>query len=272
MKKQLLLVAAIATSAAALVSCNKGVVSAGKLDGAWTVTSGSIETETTTTWDDDSETTTMSYDFDGTTVEYTYDDGDETETGEMTMSMEFTFDKKTGAYTKSESTTDLEGSEYTTTYYETNDCDWFSGTGTLDVAVSTTTNTESSGIYTLTGDAGDDLEKNSQIVFQQDMWTSTTINTYTYDITSGDATDATDVYNYTWNSTTGAYECVLFETETESTYTSDGFDGEAEIWTITELKKGEMTVMYSTMSNESDPDNDWSEESTTDYNWTLTQD
>jgi len=128
--------------------------------------------------------------------------------------------------------------------------------------------TETSGIYTLTGDAGDNLDKNSQIVFQQDMQKETYSDTYTY--MSGSSTiSAASKYTYEWDGSNYSY--ILLPTAESGTQTNNGASSYAELWTVTELKKGEMQVVVMDEYESSDSSSDYSSSSSSEYNWTITQ-
>jgi hypothetical protein len=271
MKRIILTLSAFAMVGAILTSCNKGVISAKKLDGEWVLVLASSETNSTYDDGDDTYETSWTNDFDGTTMTtvYTDDEGDQT-TSSNPYSNNVTFDREAGEYTAVEVGTDDEG-EWVAVYIEDS---IFPGyypfshyVWRKDITTSTTT---TSGIYTLSGDAGEEIEKNSQIVFQvssvEDEWTA--VYTYFEDEDEDDEADMDGLYFY--DAETGEYSDD-FPSGKTGTSSTTGSNLYTDVWTVTELKKGEMVVDVLMESNNESSDSDVTTSSTTSGTMTFEQ-
>lgn len=267
--KKFRLLAATLISASMLASCSKGVVSTKKLDGEWEVTSGTITN--TSTYEDGSSVTTVE-EFDGTkskvTTTYKDEDGSTSTTTENDMSISFTFDKKTGDYTMSRVSTvfdeSYEGSYYTV---EGGDVDNAEYGGSMVAAKKRKGTYSESGLYTLTGDAGD-IEPNSQIIFQPAKTSEDFETEITYmDEESGEVLNPSTTYIQEW-SNSGTYDYDKVQTAEEGTESSVK-DGVTWLWNVIELKKGEMEVEYTNSNSFTDEDGTSKYETT--YTWNLTQ-
>lgn len=270
MKKKITIakLAAVAVVAATLItSCNK-TVTPRKLDGEWDVTAGSSSSSTSYTNDGVTTTYSSSMSYDGSVESHSQTSGGVTVTTEVEITRAYTFDKKSGEYTSNIVSTD---EEYSTSTYQVYDdaegnYDWMN-IKYVDQVTSRTSTEDASGFFTITGDAGDEIEKNSQIVFQERSRTETYDDTYTY-YNSGTETAASvsGKYMYDWN--TGNY--IPFPTSKSGSEIYSGEQSEATIWNITELKGGEMTVEYIYENNYEDTEDDYKTSSTTEGSWTLT--
>ncbi|MEZ4720948.1 MAG: hypothetical protein R2813_03620 [Flavobacteriales bacterium] len=262
--------ASLMLSTMMLASCSKGVVSTKKLDGEWEVTSGTITT--TSTYDDGSSVTTVE-EFDGTKskVTTTYKDANGTTSmsTENDMSISFTFDKKTGDYTMSRVSTIFDES-YAGSYYtvEGGDEDNAQYGGSMVAAKKRKGTYSESGLYTLTGDAGDEIEPNSQIVFQPAHTSEDFVTEISYmDEESGAALDPSTTYTQEYNNS-GNYDYSKVQTSEDGTESSVK-DGVTWLWNVVELKKGEMEVEYTNSNSFTDEDGTSKYENT--YTWKLTQ-
>jgi hypothetical protein len=272
-KKTVFALALIVAAGAALTSCKK-IVSGKKLDGAWSVTSGTISNEYKT----DDYTSKSTSTFDGsemettTTTSYTgYPTTTVINSSEITI--DYTFDKKTGEYTM----TTVSTSEYEDGYgsYYEYDANTYSYiyTGNYERTNNGTSTETEEGLFTITGNAGDDIEANSQVVFQRRSGSETYTATYTYkdDFTNAAVNTAT-FYEYVYVPATDTLEYKKLQTSAQGSRSFTGAESDSPVWTVTELKKGEMMVESIDMtdySDNDDSDNDYTSEST--INWTLTQ-
>lgn len=263
----LLIVAAVAMGS---VSSCKKLVTPKKLDGTWTLSSGEMDSENTTTYKPTGTTTTtsMSQTIDGSTVTTVTTYMGTSTTTTSTMTQEYTFDKSTNEYTSTSVETDDEYSAYNNYVYQKDASGNYNGIYVYQVIAREAT-TEASGLYTITGDAGEEIEKNSQIVFQQDMEESTYTNTYTYytDETMATTLAANTLYTYDYNTSTYV---LVTATETGTT-TSNGMSMYNLVWTISDLSKDEMTVEYTEDSDYDDSNSDYSYSSSTTGSMTLTK-
>jgi len=267
MKKSLLAIVSIASASALLVSCSMGVVSSSKLDGSWKVTAGDITNSSSYTSGSVTTTSSSSSTYNGTELSTSNTNGNVTTTVTEMLTIDLTFDKKTNEYTRTSVSTNPEYSNYTTYYYEKVGADYVY-TGSLETMIERVSTTNESGLYTITGNAGDDIEKNSQIVFQQDMYSETYSDSYMY-MSGTTEVSASGKYTYEWDGS--AYSYIALPTSETGTVTNNGTSTTAEIWTVTELKKGEMQVNYKNVNEYSDSSSDNSSTSSSEYNWTLTQ-
>jgi len=269
--KTLIAIGLVAVSGAFLTSCNKTVTS-GKVDGNWDVTSGAMNESWST--EDYSETTSST--FNGSTVSSTttIKDGNDTDTDGSTtnMTISYTFDKKTGDYTTTRVQTTNEIDMYATYYVYNDSSDTYDYEGTFErVSARTSTITEA-GLFTVTGDAGDDIEKNSQIVFHMMSMDEDFNEEYSYfDETSGDELYRVDIYEAEYNFNTGETDYNRPESSDEGAESITGSSSSSLIWTVTELDKETMTVEWSDETNYVDEkENDNNYQSSSSGSWTLT--
>ena len=173
MKKNILkITSALVLGVFALTSCK--TVSPRKLDGDWTVTSGSGSM----TYTEDGVTSSLTKSYNGTAMTTTYNG--EVDINDMTIS--YTFDKKAGTYTRTETATNTISQEvnyFTYTPASNGNPGQYNGNNYYDrkdVEVSTTVE---KGTFTITGGTGD-IEKNTQIVFLPTSSSEASTHTFSY--------------------------------------------------------------------------------------------
>jgi len=257
-------------SALMLASCNKTVTN-GKLDGAWKVTSGSSSGEHSTTSGGITTTTTIESTFDGATQETNTTSAGVTHTTESEMTINFTFDKKTGEYTVINVLTDPEYSTYYSQSYYTKDplTGIYYYEGSYDKVIARVSTTTETGYYTVSGDAGDEIEKNSQVIFQERTSEEDYEDTYSYyEAGTDNELDLDDIYF--WDSDDGDYSD-NWASGGQGTITNDGMSPYSMVWNVSELKKGSMMVNWTSSNDYEDSNSDWSSSNSTSYNWTLTE-
>lgn len=229
MKKSIIKITTILLlSVVGLTSCHKTVTKR-KLDGEWTLTSGSstssntnngVTTTSTITYTDSKATTTS---------------GGESKTIDHTMSL--TFDKKAGTYTMVKVSTTTETN--TVVYFEQGSFMPYT-MDQKDVAVTTYTE---NGTFTITGGTGE-IEKNTQIVLLPTGTTTNTVHTYTY-YEDGTSTAVSPTGKYTTYGGSKQYPTTETNTETTTETNSNG-----AVLTVTSLKKGVMDVEMNTTNTE----------------------
>ena len=253
-----------------ITSCSK-TVTPRKLDGDWDVTSGT--TEDSWIGDDYSRTTTST--FNGSTVTSTTTEkiGNNSETDGSTtdMTISYSFDRKSGEYSSTMVGTnedvDFSGFSY---YIEDTipGSDAYIYGGTYERVATRTSTTNESGLFTITGGAGEDIEENSQVVFQMMTQDVSYTETYLYyDEDSGDEIDRRDMYIYDWED--DDYDNPSASDEGSESYT--GSSSESMVWDVVEMDKETMTVEWMDETiyvDGTDADNNFT--STTSVSWTLT--
>lgn len=261
---QLFLFALIA-GALTLGSCNRTVTN-GKLDGSWSVTSGS--SNTTNTWTQGSSTTTTetSETFDGTTLSSTTTQNGITSTVESAMTIDVTFNKKSGEYDMRTVLTDPEYDVNYNSYYEKDANGNYQYVGYYERTTNRVSTTTQTGFFTVTGNAGDEIEKNSQIVFQERSSVTDFTDSYTY-VISGTSTAVTTTGYYYYD----GLEYIPLPTGESGTSTDTGVMSAGNIWNVTELKKDMMSVEYSDESITTNSASDWSSTFNQSTSWELTQ-
>lgn len=268
-KKTVLMCTSVAVSALLLHSCNK-TVTPKKLDGEWDVTSGTIATSSSYTVDGTTTTTTTNSTFNGSTLSTTYTQGNLTTTVTSQMSINLTFDKKSGEYTRVTTMTDPEYQTTTGTYYEKDANGNYIPSGGYERTTKRVSTTTETGLFTISGNAGDEIEKNSQIVFQVNKEVENYSDTYTYVVDGTDTDlDPAGKYEAVWGSSGISY--VALETADSGTETETGSDPYSEVWNVTELKKGEMDVEYTNSTQYSSSEDDNTSSYSSVHNYTLTQ-
>jgi hypothetical protein len=271
--KTLIAIGLVAVSGAFLTSCNKTVTS-GKVDGSWDVTSGSMNES----WSTEDYSETESSTFNGSTVSTTstIKDGNNTETDGSTtnLTLSYTFDKKTGDYTATGVQTSNDVDQYGELYYFYNDSsETYEEEGVFERVAARTSTFVETGLFTVTGDAGDEIEKNSQIVFHMMGTNQDYTEEYTYfDEDSGDELYRVDMYRAEYNYNTGEYEYNRPESSDEGAGSVTGSSATSSlVWTVTELDKETMSIEWADEINyvdEKDSDNNYQSSST--GSWTLT--
>ncbi|MBI1836104.1 MAG: hypothetical protein HYR91_02440 [Flavobacteriia bacterium] len=249
MKKSIIKITAILLlSVVGLTSCHKTVTKR-KLDGEWTLTSG---------------TSSSSYTNNGitTTSSSTYTETEKTTvTGSATTisdySRTFKFDKKAGTYTLTTVTTSTSSNEVP--YYLQGS---YFPDGTMDkkdVKVSTYTE---NGTFTITGGTGE-IEKNSQIVMLATGSTNNESHTYTY-FEPGTSTPANTSGRYTT-----AMSTTPFSTSSTATSTTTEANSYGSVITVKSLKKGKMEIEMTDTYTETSGSSTTSSTSTNSF--TLTE-
>lgn len=240
MKKLFTLSALLVAGSILVTSCNR-TVTPRKLDGDWTVVSGERSTTTSDTYDGVTYTSSTNSTYNGSTWTVTETESGETETYTVTETIDYSFDRSTGEYMSTSVMTDPEYSEWTyIQVYDDADGNWSELTY-VDRNTSRTSTTDIEGLFTITGDAGDEIEPNSQVVFQERTRTETYTDTYTYtDSENGTSASVAGKYWYDWSE--GDY--VPFPTSETGTETITMESTEAMVWNISELGGGEMMVEY----------------------------
>lgn len=273
MKKTLFAIALTAVTGSFLTSCNK-TVTTGKIDGEWDVTSGTYSSS----YENDDYTSTSSGNFNGSKMTITtttkYNGGTDTDTETSDVKISYTFDKKTGEYTMTRVATETYDDSFNSYYEFDTNLDDYVYKGYFTRTNTRTSTTTESGLFTISGDAGDDIEKNSQVVFHIMSTTEKYSDVYSYmDSSTEDELDADKTYlQGVWNSSTGEYSYDLVDKTAEGTETYTGSNSDSPVWNVTELKGGEMTVEYTDKTVYTDSeDADASYTSETTYSWTLTQ-
>ncbi|MBT3646914.1 MAG: hypothetical protein HN542_01595 [Flavobacteriales bacterium] len=260
----LMLIAGVA-GAVTLSGCNKTVTN-GKLDGTWNVTSGA--SSTTNSWTQGSVTTTTesSETFDGSILSTTTTSNGITETVQSSMTLEVTFNKKMGEYDMKSVLTDPEYDVNYQSYYEKDVNGSYQYVDYYERTTSRVATTNQTGYFTVSGNAGDEIEKNSQIVFQERTDMTDFIDSYTY-VISGTSTSITPTGYYLYDGT----DYVPLPTSESGTSTNTGVMSAGSIWNVTELKKGVMNVEYSDESTTTNSATDWSSSYLNTTSWELTQ-
>ena len=273
--KTLIAFGLIAATGLFFTSCNK-TVTPRKLDGDWKVTSGSgtysyeddnQETETTSTYNGTVMTTTGETDLTG----YGTFDIDQ----EINVTLDYSFNRETGEYTVTEVSSSTEEDAFTGgSYYEFDaNLQEYVFAGTYIRTVERTSTSTETGYFTVTGDAGEDIEANSQIVFQMTSGTNDLTEVYSYkDTTDNSQLSLSTTYVQEYNPITGAFVYSKIEDEDSGSTSTSGSYDYSQIWTVTELSGGEMMVEWTSEENfvdTEDSDNNYSSKTTN--MWTLTE-
>jgi len=259
---KLTLAAVLIASAAVFSSCGK-LVTPKKLDGDWSLSSGT--SSRTEIWSPDGQstntTTTLSTFSEGTLNTSRISSNGNVVDKTVSVSTQYSFDKKTGEY--SSLTTSTDPDFYTDTYRVYDD-----DLGNYDTTIYVWRVTlreytsRAEGYYTINGNEGDEIEENSQVSFQERSHEETFNDTYSYYL-EGTQTPFNVSGKYFYNSLQSNY---LPFTETSSnTISSTGENSNAEIWNVLELNKDVLVVeFYNSTSNSS-----YSSSKTTE--WTFKQ-
>lgn len=265
----------IAATGLFFTSCNK-TVTPRKLDGDWKVISGSgtysyeddnQETETTSTYNGTVMTTTGETDITGGG---TFDIDQETN-----VTYDYSFNRETGAYTMTSVSSSTEEDAFTGgSYYEfdANLQDYIYAGTYIRTVERTSTSTET-GYFTVTGDAGEDIEANSQIVFQMTSVSEDFTEVYSYkDTTDNSQLSLSTTYVQEYNPNTQTFFYTKIDDEDSGSTSTSGSSDYSQIWTVTELSGGEMMVEWTSEENfvdTEDSDNNYSSKTTN--MWTLTE-
>lgn len=265
----------IAATGLFFTSCNK-TVTPRKLDGDWKVISGSgtysyeddnQETETTSTYNGTVMTTTGETDITGGG---TFDIDQETN-----VTYDYSFNRETGEYTMTSVSSSTEEDAFTGgSYYEfdANLQDYIYAGTYIRTVERTSTSTET-GYFTVTGDAGEDIEANSQIVFQMTSGTNDLTEVYSYkDTTDNSQLSLSTTYVQEYNPNTQTFFYTKIDDEDSGSTSTSGSSDYSQIWTVTELSGGEMMVEWTSEENfvdTEDSDNNYSSKTTN--MWTLTE-
>ena len=270
MKKQSTMIKlfAVILGATTLFSSCKKIVTSKKLDGAWTVTSGEQTSTSSYTTGSVTTTYTSTSTFDGSEMTTSTTSGNVTTTTSSDLAIEYTFDKKTGEYTSVTNTNDPEYDydSYIQVYDDA--AGSFTNYEYVDRNTARESVTTSEGFFTITGNAGEEIEKNSQVTFQERSEEETYTDTYTYTI-SGTSTTANVSGKYYYDYNVGTY--VPFTSSNSGTSTNTGEDSYAMVWNVVELKGGEMSVEYTDESEYTNSGSSNSSSYKTEVSWTLTE-
>jgi hypothetical protein len=273
--KTLIAFGLIAATGLFFTSCNK-TVTPRKLDGDWKVTSGSEtysyeddnqETETTSTYNGTVMTTTGETDITGGG---TFDIDQETN-----VTYDYLFNRETGEYTMTSVSSSTEEDAFAGgSYYEFDaNLQDYVYAGTYIRTVERTSTSTETGYFTVTGDAGEDIEANSQIVFQMTSGTNDFTEVYSYkDADNNDQLSLSTTYVQEYNPNTQTFVYTKIDDEDSGSTTTSGSSASAPVWTVTELSGGEMMVEWTSETNfvdTEDSDNNYSIKTTT--MWTLTE-
>lgn len=269
--KTLIALGLVAVSGAFLTSCNK-TVTPGKIDGDWDVTSGS--TDESFVQEDYSRTVTSTFNGSTVTSTITVKDGNDTDTDGSTanMTISYTFDKKTGEYSSSRVETSEDVDSYGFYYVYNDTTDSYEYEGSFERVAARTSTINESGLFTISGDAGDEIEKNSQVVFQMMSMTDNYTEVYTYfDETTGDELNRTEIREAVYNPVTFETDYVRPDADSEGQESITGSSANSIVWNVVELEKDVMTVEWTDEVNYVDgTENDNNYTSTTTTSWTLT--
>ncbi len=245
--KTLIAFGLIAATGLFFTSCNK-TVTPRKLDGDWKVTSGSEtysyeddnqETETTSTYNGTVMTTTGETDITGGG---TFDIDQETN-----VTYDYLFNRETGEYTMTSVSSSTEEDAFTGgSYYEFDaNLQDYVYAGTYIRTVERTSTSTETGYFTVTGDAGEDIEANSQIVFQMTSGTNDFTEVYSYkDTTDNSQLSLSTTYVQEYNPNTQTFFYTKIDDEDSGSTSTSGSSDYSQIWTVTELSGGEMMVEW----------------------------
>ena len=275
--KTLIAFGLIAATGLFFTSCNK-TVTPRKLDGDWKVTSGSG----TYSYEDDFEETETTSTYNGTVMTIT---GETDITGvgtldidqETNVTYDYSFNRETGEYTMTSVSSSTEEDAFTGgSYYEFDaNLQEYVNAGTYIRTVERTSTSTETGYFTVTGDAGEDIEANSQIVFQKTSVSEDFKEVYSYkDADNNDQLSLSTTYVQEYNPITGAVVYTKIEDEDSGSTSASGSTANPLIWTVTELSwlGGEMMVEWTSEANfvdTEDSDNNYSSKTTN--MWTLTE-
>ena len=259
-KTTLFTFATISLLTIAFQGCKK-TVSTKKLDGNWKVTEATIKTTETKTESGTTTTKETNSTYDGIkAVTISADD-----TTEMEMTMDYTFDKKAGTYTIVTVTTIPEFNTNTGQYYRQDGSNYILE-GSYERTTKRVLTTTESGHYTITGGAGEEIEENSQVTFQRNSRVEAFTDSYTYKVTTTGA-DLAPAGKFRQDA--GSY--VALETTDDGSNTETGANSQADIWNVVSIKKGVMNVTYLDESSLSNSDDNSTESSKTEFNFTLSE-
>lgn len=233
------------------------------------MSSGTIESSTSQTVNNTTTSYSSSSTFDGSVMTTNTTSSGTTTTSTSELTIEYSFNRETGEYSSVQVENDPEHSywNYIQVFDDASGNYDYNNVMYVDRREARESTTEVSGFFTITGDAGDEIEKNSQVVFQERMRTLTYTDTYTYFV-SGTETPATVSGKYYYSYDQGAY--VPFETSNTATETNEGESAEAMVWNVVDLNKDELMVEYTNSSSQTSSYYESSYTTTSEVSWTLT--
>ena len=264
MKKNILkITSALVLGVFALTSCK--TVSPRKLDGDWTITSGSGSM--TDTEDGVTNSSTLSYN--GSVMTSTQDG--EVNSNDVTIA--YTFDKKAGTY--SQTTTSTYSNKSNVDYYSLTAATlytpaYYTSTGSLFKKTVTVSTSIEKGTFTITGGTGD-IEKNSQIVFLPTSSSEASTSTFSYFNDQNVAvTDLANKYQPVYsNNNNGMTTYELLPTKSTVSSSDVMKSTTGDIMTVTSLKKGIMEVTSNESNTHTEGATTYS--STSNMKYTFTQ-
>ncbi len=262
LKRTAIAFAVVVFLAPSIQSCKK--VSPRKLDGDWKMTSGVVKT-TEINEDGEVRNTTRTYNGEKETITRTFSFGTPfySDPAPTTFNMSYNFDKKAGVYTQ----VVVKVEEYTSSYEETFRLDENNNRiDFLDVARKTTEELKSTytGDFSITGGNGD-VKKNSQFILRQNNENYVSNKTFKYYDNSNKEVVAAGRYYAGQGNKPESLKTTDTETSSITGNTSVG-----TVFTVDELKKGVMEISATEM--EKTVSGPYTEEESTNTNWTLTQD
>ena len=232
---------AFAVLALAITSCKKGDITSKRLDGTWKLSSGTLQSTETSTYNTTTSTTTINAVLDGATRKVTTTIVPTPSTGNPATSTnpyteEYTFDRGEDAFTAKVTATNV--SSYQDTYFTSSSCD-FSTSANYAVTETETTTSTTTGKFTILGSTGD-IEKNSRMTLEYTKSDDVETTKWTYKTTAG-ADVTTTLYTYDFNG--GCRVADVTKTVNSSETYSAGSN--SEIWTVKSMSSSEMVVDYS---------------------------
>lgn len=233
MKKQILKFSGITLLVViALSSCSKKVTSR-KLDGDWTVTSG-VGTYVETV---NGIALTDNITIDGSKFTIV-DHMGETEVSEQTMT--YSFDKKEGTFTRTE--TEIDYDTNSVPYY-TFDGDEYNFDGHYSSTSIENETVEYTGNYTITGGTGE-IKKNSKIVLYLAGINRSTTTSYKYFDGLTQVTNLTGFFFEKYNYNTNNYEYIPISSSSSSSSTATASSYYAQLINIESITKNEMVMNF----------------------------
>ena len=246
-------------------SCKK-TATPKKLDGKWKATKGT-STRTSTqklTWlgctpNDCSSTSTTTETFDGATWTGTMTSSSTDGNGIVTPNpdvpiddketMSLSFDKKNGTFEQSFVGTNTYKNPYWSNVYDDTTAAPLYNGGALDRKDVTSSTGTMKGDFQVTGGLGD-TDKKSQFILFGTSWTDNWTSTYSYFLTGTDSSvNVTNLYVQDWPN------YIKVPTSESGTDGSIGESSDGDVWTVTENKKGTMTMNQTESSTNSDGSN-----------------
>ena len=263
-----LIIAALALTTA-FTACKKGVTTK-RLQGDWTMTSGSVSGTATYTTNPtfggtNTQTTTTTYTYNGTketgtrvvtnsNVNYVLNNSTTTVDNGYTMTV--SFDKEKQTYTMVTTTTEVDKEVGNDDYYEAVNVGGIVtyNEATVDIQTTTTSTTTEKGFYSITG-SSNDLEKNSQIVFTPSSEVAVIKATYKY-FAANSSVEKTSLFSASFNQSTGTITYSTAKTTEDYTTTSTTAAlPSGMVATVTDREKSKMALNYNYDSSSSSTQN-----------------